>query len=104
MFIKNDNEFICKNCGKKIEKLNYTSRDHCNFCLYSLHVDIEPGDRKNPCKGLLVPINVISHSKKGEVIVYRCSRCGKEVRNIVALDDDREQIYKIIEEYSKQIK
>ncbi|MDO4282434.1 MAG: RNHCP domain-containing protein [Clostridia bacterium] len=42
MFIKNDNGFICKNCGKKVEKLGYTSRDHCNFCLYSLHVDIEP--------------------------------------------------------------
>lgn len=42
MFVKNDNEFICNKCGKKVEKLKYTSRDHCNYCLYSLHVDIEP--------------------------------------------------------------
>ena len=25
MFVKNDNEFICQNCGKKVEKLKYTS-------------------------------------------------------------------------------
>ena len=58
MFKKNDNEFICINCGKKVEKLKYTSRDHCNHCLYSLHVDITPGDRENKCRGLLVPVNV----------------------------------------------
>ncbi len=50
MFVKNDKSFICINCGKKVEKLKYTSRDHCNYCLYSLHVDITPGDRENDCK------------------------------------------------------
>ncbi len=101
MFVKNDNEFLCVNCGKKIEKLGYTSRDHCNFCLYSLHVDIEPGDRKNNCKGILVPINIIQTSKKGKVIIYKCQKCKKEVRNIVAKDDDLNMIYKIVEDYSK---
>ncbi len=101
MFVKNDNEFLCVNCGKKIEKLGYTSRDHCNFCLYSLHVDIEPGDRKNNCKGILVPINIVQTSKKGKVIIYKCQKCKKEVRNIVANDDDLNMIYKIVEDYSK---
>lgn len=103
MFVKNDNEFICKNCGKKVEKLKYTSRDHCNHCLYSIHVDITPGDRANECRGMLVPINIVTNSKKGEVIVYKCSKCGSEVRNIVALDDNRDEIYKIVEKYSKGI-
>lgn len=103
MFIKNDNEFNCINCSKKVKKLNYTSRDHCNSCLYSLHVDIFPGDRSNDCRGILVPINVVENSKKGQVIIYRCSKCGKEVRNIVAEDDDRETIYKIVEKFSKGI-
>ena len=65
MFVKNDNEFNCINCGKKVEKLKYTSRDHCNSCLHSIHVDIFPGDRSNECQGLLVPINVIQNTKKG---------------------------------------
>lgn len=103
MFIKNDNEFICINCGKRIEKLKYTSRDHCNHCLFSLHVDITPGDRENDCKGLLVPINVELNSKKGEVIVYKCQKCGAIIRNIVAKDDSRDEIYKIMENYSKGV-
>ena len=82
MFVKNDNEFICKNCGKKVEKLHYTSRDHCNHCLYSIHIDITPGDRANDCLGLLVPINVLEDSKKGQVIIYKCNKCGKIIRNI----------------------
>lgn len=102
MFIKNDNEFICKNCGRKVEKLNYTSRDHCNFCLHSLHVDIEPGDRLNNCQGLLIPINVENTSKKGQVIIYRCSKCTNTVKNIVAIDDDKEKIYEIVENFAKK--
>ena len=101
MFIKNDNSFICKNCGREVGKLKYTSRDHCNYCLYSIHIDIEPGDRKNDCLGMLEPINVEVTSKKGEVIIYRCKKCGKIVRNIVAIDDNRDEIYKIVENYSK---
>ena len=101
MFIKNDNEFICINCGKKVEKLKYTSRDHCNYCLHSVHVDIFPGDRANECKGILKPINVVIDSKKGKQIVYKCTKCGKEVRNIVASDDDIDEIYKIIERYAR---
>ena len=100
MFVKNDESFVCKHCGKKVEKLNYTSRDHCNFCLFSLHVDITPGDRANNCKGELVPINVEETSKKGKVIIYKCKKCGSTVRNIVASDDSKEEIYKIIANYS----
>lgn len=102
MFIKNDNEFICINCNKKVEKLNYTSRDHCNHCLFSLHVDITPGDRANECKGILEPINVLNDSKKGKVILYKCKKCGKMLKNIVANDDNQEIIYKIIENYAKK--
>ncbi|MCX8074663.1 MAG: RNHCP domain-containing protein [Clostridia bacterium] len=101
MFIKNDNEFVCINCSKPVDKLRYTSRDHCNFCLHSIHVDIEPGDRKNECMGLLIPVNVEVNSKKGEVIIYKCMKCGKMVRNIVAKDDDRTNIYSIVEKYAK---
>ncbi len=103
MFLKNDNEFICVNCGKRIEKLKYTSRDHCNYCLFSLHVDVTPGDRENDCKGLLIPVNVEVNSKKGEVIVYKCQKCGAIIKNIVAKDDNRDEIYKIMEKYSKGV-
>mgnify|MGYP000851927306 CR=1 FL=1 len=100
MFRKNDDEFICKNCNKKVEKLKYTSRDHCNHCLHSIHIDITPGDRANKCQGMLVPINVIETSKKGQVILYRCNKCKNEVRNIVARDDDKDVIYNVVRDYA----
>ena len=101
--IKKNEGFKCINCNKKVEKLKYTSRDHCNHCLYSIHVDITPGDRANDCKGILVPINVIETSKKGKVIIYRCSKCKKEIRNVVAKDDNQEAIYKVVEDYAKGV-
>lgn len=101
MFIKNDTAFTCQNCKKNIKQLNYTSRDHCNFCLYSLHVDIQPGDRLNKCKGLLKPINIIINSKKDNQIEYICTKCNKNVRNIIAKDDNEAIIYNIINDYIK---
>jgi len=86
--IKNDNGFVCVNCGKTVKKLEYTSRNHCPYCLRSLHVDIIPGDRKNSCKGVLEPIAIENNSKKGYVIVFKCSKCGEISRNKSADDDD----------------
>lgn len=101
MFVKNDESFVCVNCHKKVPKLYYTSRDHCNSCLFSLHVDLFPGDRLNKCKGILRPINIIETSNKGKVIVYKCLKCGQEVKNIVAEDDDKNKIYEIVKRYSE---
>lgn len=101
MFLKNDNSFICENCGSQVEKLGYTSRDHCNRCLYSLHVDIEPGDRLNTCRGLLKPINVLDTGKKHMQIEYVCTKCGKKVRNVIAEDDSKQEILKVVENYAR---
>jgi len=95
-FKKNDNGFICLNCGASVPLLNYTSRDHCNECLYSLHVDINPGDRKNDCGGLLQPIMIEQNSKKGYVIVYRCLKCGEIHKNKMAEDDNFNTVLNIM--------
>ena len=83
-FTKNDSGFICANCKKEVLPLGYTSRNHCPFCLCSLHVDINPGDRANDCGGILRPIQTLPDSKKGYIIIHRCDRCGKTVRNKAA--------------------
>ena len=89
-----DEEFTCINCGKKVNKLGYTARDHCNYCLYSLHVDINPGDRKNNCLGLLTPID-IEKFKNTYKIIYKCDKCGQIHKNIMAEDDDMDKIIEI---------
>ena len=100
--IKNDNSFICVNCGKSVEKLEYTSRNHCPYCLHSLHVDIIPGDRANSCKGVLEPIGVENNSKKGYVIVFKCKKCHAITRNKSANDDDFDVMLEIARKSSLQ--
>lgn len=89
-----DEEFICENCKKHVSKLNYTARDHCPYCLYSKHVDINPGDRKNNCKGLLEPID-IEKFKNSFKIIYKCKKCGKYHKNIISNDDNFDLLIKI---------
>lgn len=95
-FTKNDQGFVCVNCGKKVLPLNYSSRDHCPYCLCSRHVDISPGDRLNECKGLMRPIAVEINSKKGKVLIFRCEKCKKIKKNVCAIDDDELLILEIM--------
>ena len=96
-FTKRDEEFICKNCGRNVSKLGYTTRDHCPYCLCSIHIDINPGDRLNTCLGLLRPI-AIEKFKDTYKIVYRCDKCGEIHKNIVANDDDMDLIIELSKE------
>ena len=94
LFTKIDESFICENCGKKVEKLGYTCRNHCRYCLHSKHVDINPGDRAETCQGDLEPIG-LEIGKKGYVIVFKCKKCGKIRKNKAAEDDDMNLIIKL---------
>ena len=89
-----DETFICDNCHKNVSKLNYTARDHCPHCLYSKHVDINPGDRQNNCLGLLEPI-AIEKFKNTYKIVYKCLKCKKIHKNIIASDDNMDLIIEL---------
>ena len=78
--------------SKQVSKLGYSCRNHCPYCLYSKHVDINPGDRSELCHGLLKPIGLEIDSKKGYVILFQCQKCGKITKNKSAEDDDMNQI------------
>lgn len=93
-FVKKDEAFTCINCGKEVGPLGYTTRDHCPHCLYSIHIDIMPGDRANTCKGILKPIG-IEKFKDTYKIVYRCEKCHEEHKNIMATDDSLDEIISI---------
>ena len=91
-FIKNDEEFICDNCGKKVPKLSYSSRNHCPYCLHSKHLDIKPGDRMEECHGDLEPIGLEIDGKKGYVIIFKCKKCGAIRKNKAGKDDKMDLI------------
>ncbi len=85
-------DFTCENCGAKVRGDGYT--DHCPVCLWSRHVDVNPGDRAADCGGLMKPMGL--ELKHGETrIVYICEKCGHEHRVKKAEDDDYEKILKL---------
>ncbi|MBQ8892733.1 MAG: RNHCP domain-containing protein [Bacilli bacterium] len=93
-FFMIDEDFICENCGNKVNKLNYTARDHCPICLFSKHLDINPGDRLNTCKGLMKPIGIEKY-KDTYKIIYKCLSCGEIHKNKIASDDNMDLIIEL---------
>lgn len=85
-FTKNDSGFICAHCGKEVKPLGYTSRNHCPHCLWSLHLDINPGDRASDCGGQLEPVGADYNPKKGYIIIHKCQKCGEIRRNKAATE------------------
>ncbi|MDD3452885.1 MAG: RNHCP domain-containing protein [Bacilli bacterium] len=90
-FTMKNEHFICENCNNEVFPALKTARDHCPFCLYSKHVDINPGDRSNSCHGLLKPIG-IEKFKNTYKIIYRCDKCHQTHKNIITDDDNMELI------------
>lgn len=76
--------FICRNCGAEVlPRRRGGIRNHCPFCLHSLHVDVEPGDRASDCHGDMEPVAVRYNTKKGWQVLHRCSICGFERFNML---------------------
>lgn len=94
--------FVCQNCKREVLPIpNGSYRNHCPFCLFSLHVDGEvPGDRKNSCKGLMEPTGIRYHTKKGFHLIHRCTRCGTYRHNVICegkcQPDNRELIQELM--------
>lgn len=88
-FIKNKEDFKCEKCGFFVAGNGYTN--HCPECLWSKHVDIEPGDRLAVCQGLMEPIGI--ETDGGDTyIVQKCVKCGHTRRNRVAKGDNYDRI------------
>jgi predicted Zn-ribbon and HTH transcriptional regulator len=85
-------DFVCENCGFAVKGNGYTN--HCPKCLWSKHVDINPGDRAEECGGLMKPVGVI---KKGETysVNQQCQKCGFERQNKILPEDDFDKLVEI---------
>ena len=94
-FRKNDSGFRCAACGREVPPLGYSSRNHCPFCLASLHLDVLPGDRQADCGGLMEAVKTEPDPKRGFVITHVCRKCGAVRRCKAAKDDDRSLLIRL---------
>lgn len=86
-------DFFCQNCGYFTKGNGYTN--HCPNCLWSKHVDNNPGDRENECLGMMKPIQ--AYYKKGKwFVVHQCQRCQTNKIIKITAEDKLEVIKQII--------
>jgi rubrerythrin len=88
-------DFVCEHCGAIVSGNGYTN--HCPNCLWSKHVDVNPGDRLATCHGLMEPISVEIKSKK-YIIHHRCTVCGFEKSNKMAENDNFDVIIQLMKQ------
>jgi len=84
-FIRTREDFICENCRIEVAGNGYTN--HCPKCLWSKHVDIEPGDRSETCAGLMEPVGL---EKNGDEysLIHHCEHCHVRRKNKVASEQE----------------
>ena len=87
-------DFICEHCGAHVEGDGYTN--HCPVCLWSKHVDENPGDRAATCGAMMEPI-AIEGSSPDYIVVHRCIRCGIERRNKITPQDSTTAVLALVE-------
>lgn len=88
-FTRTREDFVCAHCGEAVRGTGYTN--HCPQCLWSKHVDMNPGDRAEPCKGLMEPTSV--ETKAGtHTLTHRCTLCGFSRRQTANSADNLETI------------
>ena len=91
-FQRKKEDFVCGKCGAAARGDGYT--DHCPKCLWSKHVDVNPGDRAADCQGMMKPEGV-EFKKGGYDIFYHCAKCGYQHRVKACEEDNFEEILKI---------
>jgi len=91
-FSRQIEDFVCGHCGGEVTGNGYTN--HCPDCLWSKHVDVNPGDRASTCGALMEPIRVTE--KSGEyIITHRCQDCAHIKPNRTSQKDDFNRVVEL---------
>jgi len=92
LFQRRIEDFKCEHCGEAVLGNGYTN--HCPKCMWSKHVDKNPGDRAEKCGGMMEPVGF---EKRGSdyIIIQRCLRCRFERKNNFLKGDDFEVLLKL---------
>jgi hypothetical protein len=88
-FTRRREDFVCVNCDEPVRGNGYTN--HCPRCLWSMHVDVSPGDRAAECGGLMRPAGVLFEGGQ-YILAHECVRCGFQRRNRSAAGDSTQSL------------
>jgi hypothetical protein len=85
-----DTSFTCTRCKAHVPAAHFGTRhrNHCPRCLWSRHLDDEPGDRRCPCAQPMEPIAIEVRETGEWAIVHRCTGCSMLRTNRIAGEDD----------------
>jgi RNase P subunit RPR2 len=98
-FTKKQEDFICDNCKTKVQGNGYTN--HCTSCLWSKHVDIEPGDRESSCHGLMPVSNIQTQGDKF-ILTHTCKKCGFSRRNFTTPNDNFDELIRLSQKLTER--
>lgn len=103
-----DREFRCANCKQMVfltSVMGTVHRNHCPYCLHSLHVDTKPGNRASTCHARMEPVclackhngfDKYGNERGGDImLVHSCTGCGTVNINRIAGDDSCREILDI---------
>ncbi len=100
-FARTTENFVCEHCGAEVCGNGYTN--HCPRCLYSKHVDVNPGDRAESCGGLMEPVGI--EIKNGRyILIHRCLKCGFTRKNKVDDADDFNAVLEVARRQTNSLK
>ncbi|MEI8339431.1 MAG: RNHCP domain-containing protein [bacterium] len=85
LFQKRVEDFVCEHCGQAVTGSGYTN--HCPNCLWSKHVDVNPGDREDECQGMMKPYWIEAVGDK-YYVWQKCEKCDHERRNFLGTGDN----------------
>lgn len=89
--MKRPRSFRCAHCRLDVptDAPGTAHRNHCPSCLWSRHVDDDPGDRamSEECGSSMEPIAISVRGHGEWVLIHRCTGCGELKANRAAGDD-----------------
>ena len=105
--------FRCAHCKQMIlptDGIGTVHRNHCPFCLWSLHVDTKPGNRASTCHGRMEPVGLtFKHNgfdkygrpRTGDVMIVHCCRSCLAINiNRIAGDDSTDGLFSVFSDQS----
>jgi len=92
--------FTCEHCGAVNEGNGYTN--HCSVCLWSKHVDINPGDRAATCGGIMKP-TAVENENGDYILTHTCEQCGHKKRNKVSPNDNFDTVVNLAVSLAEEV-